>query len=434
MSVRITAGLVGIALAIWALPAAAQPSSPAVPAPSVTSPAGTPFAFAGLSLSDAEKSALTNSPDVTAANAVVNQNSAALAAVRSALGPQLVGGYVTSPQNGPNGGTILSRITSVGVQTTIGDIAAYSPLVAAAIANLRNAESSRQGVLRTERLKLVGLYYDALKARAVRDARESALATANAQLRAAQIRFNAGDAPKLDVVRASVAVAKTTADAELASVADVNATEALRIETGAPATAFTGTTAAAPPDTPEIDPATAVTRARLLRPELAAAQHVTAAAQASARAARRATLPAVTIGAGYAAGIDGGQHVASPTVNVTLNLPLSGAARARVSQADAIVAEDQAKAASTARAIDVEVAATARNLAATRRATAATTEARRQAEAQLAATQLGYRNGASSSLELSSARDVYTQAVVDELSAFYEEARARAILSLQVGQ
>ena len=104
-------------------------------------------------------------------------------------------------------------------------------------------------------------------------------------------------------------------------------------------------TVAAAPTMLEIDPATAVTRAHLLRPELAAAQHVTDAAQASARAARRATLPALTVGAGYASGIDGGQHVAAPTVNVTLNYPLSGAARARVSQADAIVAEDQAKAA-----------------------------------------------------------------------------------------
>lgn len=433
MTVRITAGVVGLALAISAHPAAAQPAA-APPGPSFTQQVGTPFAFAGLSLSDAEKDALANSPDVNAANAVVNENSAALAAVRSALGPQLVGGYVTSPQAGTNGGTILSKITSVGVQTTIGDIAAYSPLVAAAIANLRNAQSSQQSAMRSERLKLVGLYYDALKARAVHSARESALATANEQLRAAELRFKAGDAPKLDVIRANVAVAKTTADTELARVADVNATEALRTETGAPATAFTATTATPPPDTPAIDPAAAVTRARLLRPELVAAQQVTAAAQASARAARRATLPAVTIGAGYASGIDSGQHVAAPTVNVTLNLPLSGAAHARVSQADAIVEEDQAKAAAMARAIDIEVAATARNLAATQRATAATTEARHQAEAQLAATQLGYRNGASSSLELSSARDVYTQAVVDELSALYDEARARAILALEVGQ
>jgi cobalt-zinc-cadmium efflux system outer membrane protein len=434
MSARITAGVVGIALAVSAHPAAAQPAAPRTGGPSFTQQVGTPFAFSGLSLSDAEKSALANSPDVSAANAVVNENSAALAAVRSALGPQLVGGYVSAPQAGTNGGTITSKITSVGVQTTIGDIAAYSPLVAAAIANLRNAESSQQSAMRAERLKLVALYYDALKARAVRQARESALNTAKEQLHASQMRFGAGDAPKLDVVRANVAVAKTTADAELASVADVNATEALRTETGAPETAFATTTAAPPPDIPAIDAVTAVTRARLLRPELAAARHVTSAAQASARAARRATLPALTVGAGYATGIDSGQHVASPTVNVTLNLPLSGAAHARVSQADAIVAEDQAKAASTQRTIEVEVAATARSLAATQRATAATTEARHQAEAQLAATQLGYRNGASSSLELSTARDVYTQAVVDELSALYDEARARAVLSLEVGQ
>lgn len=432
MTVRIAAGIVGIAIALGAQPVDAQPAAAPGMGPTFTQ-VGTPFAFAGLSLADAEKSALAHSPDVAAANAVVNENSAAFAAARSALGPQLVGGYVTSPQAGNNGGTILSKITSVGVQTTIGDIAAYSPLVAAALANLRNAQSSQEVAMRTERLKLVGLYYDALKARAVYGARESALNAANEQLRAAQTRFNAGDAPKLDVVRANVAVAKATADAELARVGDVNATEALRTETGAPQSAFATTTAAPMPPEPALDPAAAVARAHLLRPEFVAAQQVTTAAQASARAARRAGWPAVTIGAGYAEGTDSGQHVASPTVNVQFNLPLSGAAHARVSQADAIVAEDQAKADALARSIDVEVAATARSLAATERATAATTEARRQAEAQLVATQLGYRNGASSSLELSTARDVYTQAVVDELSALYDEARARAVLSLEVG-
>ncbi|HTJ25077.1 MAG TPA: TolC family protein [Candidatus Limnocylindria bacterium] len=420
MSVRRTAALTALALVLGTRPAFAQTP--------------TPFAFTGLSLDLAERDAVAHSPDVSAADAVVRENDAALAAVRSALGPQLVGGYVTSPQAGasPNT-TILSQIASVGVQTTIGDIAAYSPLVAAALANLRNAQSGLASAQRGERLKVVNLYYDALKARAIRGARESALSIANEQLHAAQIRFAAGDAPKLDVVRANVAVAKTTADAELARVADLNATEALRVETGVADTAFTSTAAAAPPEAPALDPQAAVTRAQLLRPELIAARRTTEAAQASARAARRAQLPALTVGAGYAAGTDSGQHVAAPTVNVTLNLPLSGAARARVDEADAVVAEDQAKADATARAIDLEVSAAARNLAAAQRATAATTEARRQAEAELSATQLGYRNGASSSLELSTARDVYAQAVVDELSAFYDEARARATLSLEVG-
>jgi outer membrane protein len=420
MNARCTAALAALALVLGAQPAFAQTA--------------TPFAFTGLTLDGAERDAVAHSPDVSAASAVVRENDAALVAVRSALGPQLVGGYVSSPQAGltPNT-TILSQIASVGVQTTIGDIAAYSPLVAAALANLYNAQSGLASAQQSERLKAVALYYDALKARAIRSARESALATANEQLRAAQIRFDAGDAPKLDVVRANVAVAKATADAELARVADLNATEALRIETGAPDAAFATTVAASLPVTPALAPEAAVVRARLLRPELLAAQRVTQAAQASARVARRAQLPAVTIGAGYAAGIDSGQHVAAPTVNVALNLPLSGAARARVNQADAVVAEDQAKADAIARAIDLEVASAARSLAAAQRATAATTEARRQAEAQLTATQLGYRNGASSSLELSTARDVFTQAVVDELSALYDEARARATLSLEVG-
>jgi outer membrane protein TolC len=436
MSARITATLVGLALALGAQPLVAQ-AAPGTPGKLVAQPPpapATPFAFAGLSLDDAERTAVATSPDVNAANAVVIENSAALRAVRSALGPQLVGGYTSSPQAGttPNT-TILSQITTVGVQTTIGDIAAYSPLVAAALANLRNAQSGQETVMRGERLKVIGLYYDALKARAVRDARESALSLANEQLRAAQIRNNAGDAPKLDVVRASVAVAKSTALAELARVADVNATEALRVETGAPETAFTATAPAAPPVAPALAPEAAVARALLLRPEIAAAQHTTNAAVASARAARRAQLPALTVGAGYATGVDSGQHVQSPTVNVQMNLPLSGSARAHVDQADAIVAEDQAKAAATVRAIDLEVSAAARSLAATQRATAATTEARRQAQAEFAATQLGYRNGASSSLELSTARDVYDQSVVDELSALYDEARASATLSLEVG-
>jgi outer membrane protein TolC len=412
-----------LALTVGTVPAVAQPSSPD----------GVPLAFAGLSLEGAQQAAVSSSPDLSAANAVVNQNAAALAAARSALGPALVSGYGVTPQAGANGNTITSRMLTVGVQTTIGDIAAYSPLVAAAIANLRTAQSGRQAAALAERLKVIGLYYNALKARAVRGARESALAAANEQSTAAQIRFKAGDAPNLDVVRARVAVAKATSDAEFARVADTNATEALRIETGALESAFTTTTPAPPQSLAVLDPASAVARARLLRPELAASQQTTAAAQAAQRAARRATLPAVTLGVGYATGVDGGQHVSSPTLNVSLNLPLNGAARARTDQAAALVAEAQAKADALSRSIEVTVAADARSVVAAQRASAASSEARRQADAQLAATQLGYRNGASSSLELTLARDVDTQAVVDELSVLYDEARARAALALEVG-
>lgn len=421
-----------LAAAMSGVPALAQGPAAGPPAPIAPPPFAA--AFAGVSLEAAEQAALANSPDVLAAHAVVEQNMAATAAVRAALGPSLVSSYAVAPQNGPAGGTITSRLTTVQVQTTVGDLVAAAPLAAAALATLRSAQSNESATKRTEELNVVNLYYAALKARAVLSARESALASANEQLRAAQTRVAKGDAPRLDVVRAQVAVARATADAELARAGDANATEALRIETGVqPAALATTTTGELPIPARDLDPATAVTRAVALRPDLAAAAHTARAAQASAHAAHRGVLPALTVGAGYAKGIDGGAPVASPVLNVSLTLPLNGAARARALQADAIVAEDKAKAASMQRSIEVAVAASARNLAAAQRASAATTQARVAAAAQLAATQVGYANGASSSLELTTARDVYTQSLVDELSAKYDEARAHAALALEVG-
>ncbi len=50
------------------------------------------------------------------------------------------------------------------------------------------------------------------------------------------------------------------------------------------------------------------------------------------------------------------------------------------------------------------------------------------------ATELGYRNGASSSLEVASARATYAQAVVDDLSAQYDLQKAAATLEVEIGR
>lgn len=428
MTIRFPAISVALLLA-FAIPleASAQPTATSA----ATAQPG--LAFNGLTLATALDASVVHSPDVAAARAVVVENQSALAAIRGVLGPQLVGGYVVSPQAGNNNDTITSRITSVGLQYTIGDFATFSPLVAGATANLRLAQSNEAAAERSERLKTVGLFYDALRARGVAGARKTALDAANAQLRAAQLRFNAGVAPRLDIVRANVAVARATSDFETATATDANATEALRVETAVEPAQLATIADGVAPAVLDIDPQTAVQRARATRPELKAAAQTTAAAQAAARAARFAGLPALTVGGGYAAGVDSGVNVHSPTLNVTLGLPLSGVARARALQAAAQVDESTARAQSVQRGIDLEVAAAARTFAAADRALQAAIEARTQAEVELNATQLGYRGGASSSLELSSARDAYTQALVDELGARYDAARARAILALEVG-
>jgi cobalt-zinc-cadmium efflux system outer membrane protein len=424
-----------LALGAGFVPAAvrAQGPVPASPAPSAAAtPAARPIAFADLSLGQAESAALATSPDVAQADAVVRENAAAVSAARGALGPSLTSSYVRAPQGGSNNDTITQRLTTVGVQTTVGDVLAYSPALAGAEATLRGARASLLVAQRTERVKVIGLYYDALKARAIAQARDEALRTAQQQRDAAAIRVRAGDAPRLDLVRANVAVARATAAAETARATDQNATEALAVEANAK-TALASTVDGPLSAAPDVVPSDAVALALRNRADLRAASEATTAAQAAVTAARRSALPAITVGAGYETGVDTGVQIHGPTLNVTVGIPLNGAAHAQVAQKTAVVAETVAKAQAQQRQIQLDVAAAARTLSATQRATAASTQAREEAYAELQATGVGYRNGASSSLELASARDTYTQAVVDELSSLYDELKARATLDLEVG-
>ena len=419
-----------LAFVVGFMPVIARAQNPA-PAAAVQN-ASRPIAFADLSLAQAQSAALATSPDVTLAGAVVRENAAALAGARGALGPSITGSYAEAPQGGANNNTISQRLTTVGVQTTVGDLLAYSPLVTGAAATLRSAQASLVAAQRTERVKVIGLYYDALKARAIAQARDKALRTAQQQRDAATIRVRAGDAPRLDVVRANVAVARATAAAETARAADQNATEALAVEANVKSP-LDRTVDQPLPAASDIAPADAVARALANRADVRAARETTAAAQAAATAARRGSFPAITVGAGYEKGVDSGVRIQGPTLNVTLGIPLNGSARSQLAQKTAIVAQDVAKAQAQERQIALDVAAAARNLAAAQRATAASTQAREEALNELQATDLGYRNGASSSLELANARDTYTQALVDELSSVYDELKARATLELGVG-
>ncbi len=409
----------------------ARGAAQSVPSP-VTS-TGTPLAFARLSISQAESAAVAASPDVAAAQANVQATTAALAAVRASLGPALSADYALAPQGGANNATIQQRLTTVGVQTTVGELLLYSPLVAQAAAQHAAARAGADVAARTERVKAVGLYYDALKAQAVAYAQNSALELAEQQQTAARIRFASGDTPRLDILRANVAVAQARSGADLARVASQNANVALAVETAVPPTSLAGTVDGALPAGPTLDAARAIARALLVRPELVAARQDVAAAEAARRSALLAIFPALTLRAGYTKGVDSGVAVAGPSVTANLAIPLGGAAHARVAERDALVEEAKARQAQAQRQILLEVGAAARTLAAARRATESAARAREAALAELSATEFGYRNGASSSLELANARQTYTTVVVDYLSALYDEARARATLDVEIG-
>ena len=386
--------------------------------------------FAGLSLLDAERDAVAASPDVRAASAAVAGAQAALDQARGTTGLAATAGYAETPQGSPSG-TIAARATTVGAQVTLGDVLALNPLIAQAAAALRAATFDRVAAERAERIKVAGFYYTALKARAIATARADAVVGAQRFADAAQTRLSAGDAPRIDVLRAQVALAKAQADAAGARAADANAADALVRETGITAATLETTSDEEAPAPAPIDPPVAVARALAVRSDLQSANDSVRAAEAGVAAARRNRIPPVTVSGGYSRGVDSGFPISGPTLNVQMALPLGNALSARVRAQQAIVDVALAKRDSAARSIAIEVAAAARNAAAAAEAQAATARALAAARAEVDAATLGYQNGASTSLDLSTARSAFVQAQVDDLTSRFDLRQAQTTLDLE---
>lgn len=390
--------------------------------------------FANLPLNEAQTHALAISPDVAAARGKLDEQRALLEQARAALGPALVGNYAEAPQGAPEG-TIAQRLTTFGAQVTLGDLIAYSPAVAQANANVLAAQFDYDRAQRSERINVIHLYYGALSANAAYTARYQALQSAKAQLRAAQLRYGAGDAPHLDVVRASVAQAQAEAALDGAQADRLNAYATLETETGFSDGALQSLTeeAALPQSTvPNVD--AAVRRALLTRPEIASAQASVDAETHAVQVARSGGLPVLTVSGGYTSGVDSGYKVSGPSATANLTLPVGGAAHARVAAEDARLHQAQADLEKARRDVTNEVSSAVRTYSAQASALAAADRALVQASAELQATEIGYRNGASSSLDVDAARTTYTQALIDEISAQYAKAEAAATLQLLIGQ
>ena len=388
--------------------------------------------FTQIDLPAAQALALVSSPDVRVAQGNLAAARATLAQARGTSGLAAVAGYSETPQ-GSAEGTIASRITSYGAQVTLGDLTALSPLIAQAAATVRAAQTDEVVAERAERVRTIELYFGALKARAVASARGDALASAQRQLDAANKRVNAGDAPRLDVVRAQVSLSRARADLALARAADASASDALAREVDRPTTLLANTTSSASFAALIPTPQAAVALALAQRADIASANSNVRAAAAGVRAARTGTLPPITLGAGYARGVDSGVRIGGPTMNASIAFPLGGAASARVHAQEALRDVAVAKRDGIMRSVALEVGAAARTASATVEAESATNDALVAAKAELDATSLGYANGASTSLDVSTSRSTYVQAAVDALAARYDRLQAQAVLTLEVG-
>jgi outer membrane protein TolC len=389
---------------------------------------GTPQGFVSLPLDAAVQNAVRISPDVAQARARVEENQALLRAARGVAAPSLQASYAAAPQGGNANSTIEQSLATIGAGVTLGDYLSYAPAVREAQFTLAGAQYDLLDAQRVEREKTIGLYFAALKARATVDLRVQEVAGANADLRAAQLRFKAGDAPRLDVVRAQVALASARANLDAAQVDAANAQNALAVETGiAPQDLqrLENAPGAAPPPT---DPQKAVERALAQRSDLNSAKQAVNAERAAVRFAGAGVLPALTIDAGYTRGYDSGVLVSGPSANVTLSLPLSHAAADRVAAERARLAQAQYKESALQRSITVAVSSAARTYRESLRAVDSARRARIAAQEELRATGIGYRSGASSSLDVAEARRTYVQAALAEVTAIYAQAQAAATL------
>ncbi|MFN2449243.1 MAG: TolC family protein [Candidatus Baltobacteraceae bacterium] len=391
-----------------------------------------PKEFGALPLPAAVQDAVANSPDVEQARQHVNESASLLAAARSGAAPALIANYAQAPQGGNKNNTITQRLTTVGAQVTVGDYLIRAPLTRQAEFALDQARFDLIAAEHTERVKAIGLYYSALRAWATLQLRRTDDAGAGADLRAAQIRFKAGDAPRLDVVRAQVALAGAQAALDGAQVEVENRYRALEVETGTSSSTLVRI-GLAPRALPEaIDPHRAVTRALAFRGDLSSANAAVKSELAAVAAADRGVLPSVTVNAGYTRGVDSGITVGGPSANVNLTLPVSHAASYRAQSERFRMAAAQARVESIKRQIAVETGAAARTYAESIRAAHSAAQARAAADEELRATQTGYRNGASSSLDVADARRTYVTAALNELDAVYAQAQSAALLEMEM--
>ena len=127
----------------------------------------------------------------------------------------------------------------------------------------------------------------------------------------------------------------------------------------------------------------AVRQALASRPEIASAQADVEAETHAVDVAKRAGIPALTLAGGYTTGVDTGIKVSGPSANVTMTVPLGGAAHDRVVAEEARLAQAQAQLEKVRRSITVSGGAAVRTQTAQGVALAAAERALRASQSRV---------------------------------------------------
>jgi multidrug efflux system outer membrane protein len=381
--------------------------------------------FAALSPRDAQTRAVAYDSDVRAAIATEREREASLQTARGMAVPHFVGDFSMQPQAGPgDAATVEQRLVSVGAGIDVTELFAASSGVRVAAADLLASQRDVEGAALAAKRTVLKLYFAALQSISIAQLQARSVIDAQRDLSVAKLRERTGDAPLLDVTRASVSLAQAQSAAFRAEADRADAIDALANATRTPAHELSAL-AESPDVAPPLPSAeAAVAKALADRPELDSLLRSAQARDAAIRVARNASLPAATLQAGYATGVDTGIHVGGAQVAAHVDVPLANSASAQVAAAQARADAAYAAMDAERRQITLEVTSAVRDAAADDLAAGAADRARAQAARALSGVELGYREGASSSVDVVEARRTYLQASLDALSAYYQRAAA----------
>ncbi|HEY3269032.1 MAG TPA: TolC family protein [Armatimonadota bacterium] len=278
-------------------------------------------------------------------------------------------------------------------------------------------------------------YYEALRADAERQLAGDALATATAFDAAAQTQFQAGDIPRSNVVRSGIERARARQALDAAEAERANRYAALRSLAGLPPGAPIALTSILTDQAASFSLAQLQGQA-LSRPDILAAQHLQKARSADVSEARAAWQPDILLEARRAALVPYADTPNGYSVRAGITLPLLdyGRNRSDLAAAQAALTEQQATLDETRRAAALEVETAYSAFVTAQKAVASFHSGRLdRAKELLDMAQTGYRNGASSYLELLDAQQVYRNEQVDYARALADENIALAGLQHAVG-
>ncbi len=390
-------------------------------------------AFAHLLLADAQSRVVANSVEVQTALATVRQKNAALQLTRAMGIPHLFGDYSLSPQASANNTySVEQHLITVGADLSINDLLAAAPQTRAAAADLLAAQRDAGAAILRARVTATRLYFAALQAIATQAVREADVSGAQRDRHAARLRYRTGEAPQIDIVRADVTLAHAQAALVRAQADRADAVDALASATAVPRDSLATLGGTVATTAPPLDEARATQRALALRPELTSLLATIEARSADVTAARQSGIPAATISGGYARGVDSELPVQGPSVAAHLDIRLASGAGARTYSAEAQVDIARAQLLDERRTIALQVSSAVRDARAQTAALRGANAARNEAARALSAVQTGYREGASSSLDVAIARSTYEQAALDALVAQYQQAQSLATLEVIV--